>query len=241
MYYYTRMITLYKQKVGEYMEIQEVLMRLILASVLGGLIGLERQIKHHPAGLRTNTLVCIGAAVTMILAELLGVKQFESYGVISDPSRIAGQVISGIGFLGAGTIIHSNSHIKGLTTAASLWTVACIGLVAGSGYYLFAAAITAIVFIVLYTYGAIINKTIKNHQMHKVIIDFEPDVDIANNVLCTLDSFGVDINEVEVNIPIGDNLDIKIAEISFVPLNFTQLSQIVKSLDKIKGNVIIKI
>ncbi len=222
------------------MDMKEVLLRLMLAATLGGFIGLERQIKHHPAGLRTNTLVCIGSAVTMVLAELLCERQFSQYGIMSDPSRIAGQVISGIGFLGAGTIIHSNSNIKGLTTAASLWTVACIGLVAGSGYYLVAIMITALVFLVLSVYSVIIKRMTKVPNMSRVTIDFQTNADVANNVLFTLDTFGVDISEVEVNMPMGECIDLKTAEISFIPVNFQQLGKILKSLEDIKETVNIK-
>ncbi len=222
------------------MDMKEVLLRLILAATLGGFIGLERQLKHHPAGLRTNTLVCIGAAVTMVLAELLCARQYSLYGLMSDPTRIAGQVISGIGFLGAGTIIHSNSNVKGLTTAASLWTVACIGLVAGSGFYEIAIAITALVFVVLSFYSLIVKRLTKVPQMNKVIIDFKPNAEIASNVLCTLDSFGVDLGEVKVNMPMGECLDLTSAEISFIPLNYQQLGKILKSLENTKEAVNIK-
>ena len=132
------------------MELQEAILRLVAAAALGAFIGIERQIKHHPAGLRTNTLVCIGSAAIMILSELLNARHFAVYGAVADPSRMAAQVISGIGFLGAGSILHSNSNVKGLTTAASLWSVACIGLVVGSGYYVIGVVIAILVFLVLF-------------------------------------------------------------------------------------------
>ena len=107
--------------------------KLILAAILGALIGYEREFSNRPAGLRTNMLVCLGAA----LIQILSLDILAGYGDIAstDPSRLGAQVISGIGFLGAGTIIHEGATIKGLTTAAGLWVVACIGLAIGNGSY----------------------------------------------------------------------------------------------------------
>ena len=102
---------------------------------MGGILGLERTRKLRPAGLRTYMLVCIGACIIMIAGLLL----FEQNGRISDPARMAAQVVSGIGFIGAGTIIVTPKHrIKGLTTAAGLWAAACLGIVIGCGFYLVA-------------------------------------------------------------------------------------------------------
>lgn len=107
-----------------------VCVRLSLATLLGGIIGLERGTHGQPAGLRTFALVCLGAAIAMVTDEYL----VESYGT-GDPARLAAQVISGIGFLGVGTIIVTGkNYVKGLTTAASLWTTACLGIAIGSGY-----------------------------------------------------------------------------------------------------------
>jgi putative Mg2+ transporter-C (MgtC) family protein len=103
--------------------------RLLLSVIFSGIIGLERQGQHHPAGLRTHILVCVGGCMTMLLGEYL----FGVYG--TDPSRIGAQVISGIGFLGVGTIMSSGGHVRGITTAAGLWASACMGLAIGAGFY----------------------------------------------------------------------------------------------------------
>src|SRR5690606_893530 len=110
--------------------------------LLGGLIGIEREIGNRPAGFRTHTLVCIGSSLVMLTSEFL----IGAYADISipDPARLGAQVISGIGFLGAGTIIKDGSRVRGLTTAASLWVVACIGIAIGAGFYW--GAIVAAVF-----------------------------------------------------------------------------------------------
>nr|WP_157323883.1 MgtC/SapB family protein [Paenibacillus anseongense] len=106
-----------------------------MALFLGGLIGFEREVSSHAAGLRTHILVCVGSALVMLLS-MYGFSAFvNEVNVRLDPSRLAAQVISGIGFLGAGTIIFNGRSITGLTTAASLWVVAGIGLAVGAGFY----------------------------------------------------------------------------------------------------------
>ena len=118
--------------------------RLILAALLGGIIGLEREIRDKPAGLRTNILICVGSTLFMSLstqvAKLLG----------GDPTRIAAQIISGIGFLGAGAVLHSHGFVLGLTTAATIWVVAGVGMALGSGMYLVAIFATAMSLVTLY-------------------------------------------------------------------------------------------
>jgi len=124
--------------------ILDVAIKLIVAGVLGGLIGYERENSQRPAGFRTHILVCVSAALVMVTSDFL----FEKYHtfVNMDPARLGAQVISGIGFLGAGTIIRDGFNVKGLTTAASLWAVACIGLAVGVGFYSGAVFTTIIIF-----------------------------------------------------------------------------------------------
>lgn len=111
----------------------EIILRLVIASFLGGMIGLEREKHGQPAGLRTHIILAIGAAIAMCISINLAI-QFHAEATNGDPERLAAQVISGIGFLGAGAIFRYGSGVKGLTTAASLWTVAIIGLAIGAGY-----------------------------------------------------------------------------------------------------------
>ncbi len=117
---------------------------LFIAAVLGGLIGLEREAEHRPAGLRTYTLVSVGAA----LFTLLSIHAFPVEGP-RDTARIAAQIVSGIGFLGAGTVWRSQNQAHGLTTAAGLWVTAAIGMAAGAGYIVLAAISTVLVLFVL--------------------------------------------------------------------------------------------
>jgi putative Mg2+ transporter-C (MgtC) family protein len=130
----------------------EVLLRVVLAGVLGGAIGAEREIREREAGLRTHMLVAVGAALfTLVSAYGWGDFHFsQKSGVTYDPSRIAAQIVTGIGFLGAGAIIRQGLAVRGLTTAASLWVVAAIGLAAGAGYYSGAIITTVVVLVSLW-------------------------------------------------------------------------------------------
>ena len=125
----------------------QIFIRLILATALGGMIGFEREARRRAAGFRTHVLVCLGS--TLIMMTSMYICQIYMGMVNADPGRIAAQVITGIGFLGAGTIIRSGATVKGLTTAASLWAVAGIGLAVGCGFYFAAVFTTALVFITL--------------------------------------------------------------------------------------------
>ena len=123
----------------------ETALRLVLSAVLGGLVGLERAWRKKPAGMRTHVMVCLGSALIMLIS--LYMAEHSRYGV-TDPSRMAANVVVGLGFLGAGTIMHAKGSVQGLTTAASLWAVGGIGLAVGCGFY--SAAILSLI-IMLFT------------------------------------------------------------------------------------------
>lgn len=125
----------------------EMIFKLALACILGALIGLERESLNRPAGLRTYTLVSVGSALAMIVS--IDIYLLYHHTVQADPGRIAAQVVSGIGFLGAGTIMREGATVRGLTTAAGLWVVACIGLAVGAGLYIPAIATTLLILFVL--------------------------------------------------------------------------------------------
>jgi len=157
------------------LELVDILLRLVVAFFLGGLVGLEREIHGRPAGLRTHILVAFGSALTMIVS----IYGFAGLNLNYDPGRIAAQVVSGIGFLGAGTILREGISIKGLTTAASLWMVAAIGLAAGAGMHLIAIVSALLVLVVLYV-------------LHPLETKFEasrPDNELEVSV-SSVDSFG---------------------------------------------------
>jgi putative Mg2+ transporter-C (MgtC) family protein len=130
----------------------ELLLRLALAAALGGAIGAERELRDREAGLRTHLLVAVGAALfTLVSAYAWSDWSFSTpRGIVFDPTRIAAQIVTGIGFLGAGAIIRQGLSVRGLTTAATLWAVAAIGMAAGAGYYSAAVVATALVLVSLW-------------------------------------------------------------------------------------------
>lgn len=132
----------------------ELALRLLLAAVLGGLVGLEREASGKPAGFRTNLLICVGAALLTDLSVTVA-SMADPAETNADPARIAAQIVSGIGFLGAGTIIQARGSVIGLTTAATLWVVAAIGMSVGAGAYLEAIGTTLLVILALILLGRV--------------------------------------------------------------------------------------
>lgn len=142
----------------------EIVFRLILAALLGGLVGLEREVHKRPAGLRTHILVTTGSALIMLVS-MYGFSGLGQEGSGGEPARLAAQVVSGIGFLGAGTILRDGNDITGLTTAASIWVCGGIGLAIGGGYYVGALVTTIIVLFALVSLGFIEKRITRvNHQ-----------------------------------------------------------------------------
>lgn len=149
--------------------------RILVAIVLSGIIGLERGLKNRAAGFRTYMLVCIGSCIVMMTNQYIQ----QLYGV-GDPVRMGAQVVSGIGFLGAGTIIvTSRNQIKGLTTAAGLWASACIGLAIGIGFYEVAGIGAAAIFLVLTVLHSWEDFMRRNAKMLTVFVELQPEVSIA--------------------------------------------------------------
>ncbi|CAN5544016.1 MAG: MgtC/SapB family protein [Chloroflexi bacterium] len=140
-------------------------LRLTVGLILGGVIGFERELHRQPAGFRTHSLVALGAALFTV------VSAFGFEGSMADPTRIAAQIVSGIGFIGAGTILQHRGHIRGLTTAASLWAVAAIGTAAGAGMYVVAIAGTVLILVVLSLLDWVENFTKRKLQLGKARYD----------------------------------------------------------------------
>ena len=146
-----------------------IVLRIILSLLIGGILGIERGRKRHPAGFRTYMLVCLGATLAMMTNQFV-MEQFGS----GDPTRLGAQVISGIGFLGAGTIIVTrNSQVKGLTTAAGLWTAACLGLAIGIGFYEGAILVGFSVYLIMTVFQKIDNWLIENSKHMSFYLSFE--------------------------------------------------------------------
>ena len=164
------------------MDYLTILLRTVLAVALGGAIGVERESKHRPAGFRTHTLVCVGASTVMVLSELLFARYNAAYGVMPDPARMPAQVISGIGFLGAGTIMRYGANVRGLTTAASIWATGCIGLAAGAGFYALAVTVTAVMLFTLVVFNRLSRFFEKKLITRDLMVEMRDDAQVLGTV-----------------------------------------------------------
>lgn len=177
-------------------------LRLLLAVVIGCVIGMERERKNRPAGLRTHVLVCVGASIIAIMESLiisdtisLNMNNLNT-GIAVSYGRISAQVVSGIGFLGAGTIFVSQKKIAGLTTAASLWNVACLGLAVGMGYYTLAVAGCLIVVITL----ALLQRVVHVNAVKHVEIKFIHRVETIAFINDYFQSIGVNVLDIDFHV-----------------------------------------
>lgn len=182
------------RELGEGLTPFAVILRICLAVLCGGVLGIERGKANQAAGMRTYILVCLGAALVMMTGQYMFV-EFNS----GDPARLGAQVVSGIGFLGAGSIIvEGHTKVRGLTTAAGLWTAACIGLSIGIGFYLGAIISTAFIYLVVSKFKVISNHFTHNDMWLRLYVEFKS----VNNLLdlySFLDGSGMQIGDVVIN------------------------------------------
>ncbi len=160
---------------------QEIIIRIIIAALLGAVVGYERERQGQPAGLRTHIILVVGAALTMTLSINLAI-QFRPLVPNGDPARLAAQVVSGIGFLGAGAILRYGPNIKGLTTATSLWTMAIVGLAIGAGHYLSGVAATVILLVALIILNVFEKRFINAYTTMVVDVSAEDRIGIIDEV-----------------------------------------------------------
>lgn len=176
-----------------------VLTRILVACLLGGIIGFEREhSRNKPAGFRTHILVCMGSCLVMLIAHFTITAYSGQVNI--DPTRIAGQVVSGIGFLGAGAIIRHGASVKGITTAASIWVVACVGLACGIGFYTGAVFATLLIWAVLIYLKAVEDRFAKKEMIKILEIEGEKGKQLIvplSNLLkdCKLNIKSLDIAE----------------------------------------------
>lgn len=170
-----------------------MVLRFLLAAVCGGIIGLGRGRRQHPAGLRTHLLVCIGAASIMITSQFFIIKMEMPGDIVRMPTA----VVSGIGFLGAGSIlVTGKKHVTGLTTAAGLWATACMGLAAGAGYYECAALMCVLLYVALVALSKLDATHVKSSKVMNVYMELSPDVPLSQ-VLTGLKREGIQINSMD--------------------------------------------
>lgn len=182
---------------GLSLNIWQICMRLLCAMLVGTVIGMEREYTHRPAGMRTHILVALGACAVMIIGQLI-FSQYHAFGSTPDPARLGAQVITGVGFLGAGTIMREGASVKGLTTAASLWVVACLGLAAGGGYYGVALVGMVLVFITLTIFEMLQKLLLRSRKGKQVYRITSRDVVSVLQLINRLaDTYGFQVNNLQ--------------------------------------------
>ena len=166
-------------------DILEIALRLACAMLVGLVIGTEREYTNRPAGMRTHILVALGACVVSVTGELL-FHEYKVLGATPDPARLSAQVITGVGFLGAGTIMREGMSVKGLTTAASVWSTACLGVAAGFGYYTLALVGMILMLLTLTFLEVVQKKLINSHNYHDEFILETDDIAAGLETINTL-------------------------------------------------------
>ena len=176
----------------------ELLVQLLLAVVLGGAVGLERELKGKPAGLRTNILICMGATLFTVLPHRMAASA-------GDPGRVAAQVITGVGFIGAGTILHMRGAVTGLTSAATIWVVAAIGMALGAGGYLEALGATLLVMLVLAGLGPAEHFLARHATRGHLIVHCRPEASALDEIEALVRRTGLEIDRVQSRV---ENVDL---------------------------------
>ena len=215
-------------------EFQTAALGLMCASLLGSLVGLEREIHGQPAGLRTHMILAVGAALAAILS--ISYSQFiSSPNLPSDPGRIVAQVVSGVGFLGAGAILRLGVTVKGLTTASSLWTTAIIGIACGSGYFALAAFSTIVVLLILTMISKLEKRFLPSFQTQTLKVTLEDRPGIVNDIKSLLVGKGVKMISLNASMP--DKETLKLSTVIRKPnnLGMDSIINLINSLDEAKA------
>lgn len=182
------------REMAEEINLFSVAARIGLSVICGGVLGIERGRANQSAGMRTYILVCLGAALVMLTGQYM----FDRFST-GDPARLGAQVISGIGFLGAGSIIvEGKTKVRGLTTAAGLWTAACIGLAIGIGFYLGGIIATVVVYVVISKFKSISDHFTHNDMILRLYVEFDEMSDLQP-FYATLESFGLQVLDTTLN------------------------------------------
>ncbi len=210
----------------------QIILRVLLGAVLGAVIGFERERDNQPAGLRTHMILVIGATLAMVLSVNLGYL-FARPGTPADPARLAAQVISGIGFLGAGAILRYGFNVKGLTTATSLWTMAIVGMAVGAGYYLIGVFTTALMLVVLGLLNIIENRWVRTSVSRFISIDAEYQKGIVKAVRHIVQEFADGLTSFNIDKDFKDQL-LRIQIVARISRDQT-LEDLIEALSDING------
>jgi putative Mg2+ transporter-C (MgtC) family protein len=210
----------------------EIAIRLVIAAALGSVIGLERERHDQPAGLRTHIILVLGATIAMCISINLSI-QFRPLGSNGDPERIAAQVISGIGFLGAGAIFRLGAGVKGLTTAASLWTTAIIGLAIGAGYIIIGVVATLSVLFALAGLDLLEKKVFHSRSTRSITVRGVDRPGYVDELKTVLSQFGISIKSISLSKDLATNR-IEVESLAKV-FRDQDLDNMVGTLTKIEG------
>jgi putative Mg2+ transporter-C (MgtC) family protein len=184
--------------------IDQFILRLLLSAVLGGVIGFERERQSQPAGLRTLIILSVGSTLAMVLSINMAF-QYTPGEPAGDPARLAAQVVSGIGFLGAGAILHYGINVKGLTTATSLWTIAIVGLAVGAGRYIESIATTLVMLLVLVGLNIIERRYIHSYTSFDLTIKAADKHGMIEEIKSKLSDPGHTVKVIRVSKDLDDN------------------------------------
>jgi len=216
--------------------LQQIALRLAIAAILGSIVGSERQRHEWAAGLRTHMVVCVGSALIMLVS-MFGFGDVVNHpGIVLDPSRVAAQVVSGIGFLGAGTILFLRREVvRGLTTAAGLWTVAAIGLAVGGGLYFAACLTTAIIFTILALLKPIEARFFNKDKFNGVSLILERKQVSLENIENVFNTHQIKYTRISLSPSLEEDLDDMNITIQKLSLDKKHLLTVIEDLRKIKG------
>lgn len=201
----------------------EILLKIVAATVFGGLVGLEREHHSKAAGLRTHIILCVGATLITIvsiqMARDLGNER------LTDPTRIAANIVTGIGFLGGGAILRMGATVKGLTTAACIWTVTGVGMAVGAGYYFPAALVILTVLLTLHFLARFEDVFLARKELRAMTLTAHSSPDILGNIEKVLSENGITIKSIEVNKELNEP-NVEIRALVSVPdrINLNQFS-----------------
>ena len=214
----------------------EVVLRILASMVIGGLVGTQREFKGNSAGLRTHTLVALGSCIAMLTNEYL----FKTYSHIStmDIARMGSYVITGIGFLGAGSIIKDGFRVRGLTTAAGLWVVACLGIAIGAGFYLAAGVGTALVYLTISVLKWFESRFISLKKTTQIIFQAKNSPGKLAEILNEIGRLSGNISSINL-----ENSDDKWMDVSLTVTKITDadISSLTETLEEMKGVKLISI
>lgn len=210
----------------------EIVLRLLLAALLGACVGLERELRNQPAGLRTHIILALGATLAMCISINLAM-EFRPYAPNGDPARLAAQVISGIGFLGAGAILRYGTSVRGLTTATSLWTIAIVGLGVGAGHYFSAIATSILLLVALIVLDEIEKRFTQGSTIKLVSLKALDRPQLVDELKRELTEHDIEVKSINVTKNIKKK-EVKL-EATIMVLNKQNIGQLIGILSHIQG------